>query len=69
LRAIIGVCVLAVSIGTIAGCGGGGGTTSGGGGGTSSGGTTAGTYAVTVIGVDQATRVIKSNTTVTLNVN
>lgn len=68
-RAIIGICVLAISIGTIAGCGSGGGTTSGGGGGTKSGGTTTGTYAVTVIGVDQATGAIKSNTTVALTVN
>jgi hypothetical protein len=68
-RAILGVCVLAVSIGTIAGCCSGSGTTSKGSSGTSSEGTTTGTYAVTVIGVDQASGVIKSNTTVDLTVN
>jgi hypothetical protein len=65
---ILGVFLLAVSIGAIAGCGGGGSTSSGGGG-TSTGGTTPGTYTVTVIGVDQATGTVKSNTAVTATVN
>ncbi|MGA3162337.1 MAG: glycoside hydrolase domain-containing protein [Terracidiphilus sp.] len=63
-RKLLGVLLLAASIGAIAGCGGGGST---GGGGT--GGTTLGTYTVTVIGVDQATGTVKSNTTLTATVN
>jgi hypothetical protein len=65
-RKILGVLLLAVSIGTIAGCGGGGSTATGG---APTGGTTPGTYTVTVIGVDQATGTDKSNTAVTLTVN
>jgi hypothetical protein len=57
-----------VSIGTIAGCGGGS-SSVGGGGSTGTGGTTIGTYTVTIIGVDQATGTVKSNTILNVNVN
>ena len=66
LRKTVGAMLLAVSIGTIAGCGSGGGQTTGGNG---TGGTTTGTYTVTVLGVDQTTGTLKSNTAVTLSVN
>jgi len=65
---LLGVLVLALSIGTITGCAAIGGPNSGEGP-TASGGTTAGTYTVTVIGVDQATGTVKSSTAVTLTVN
>jgi hypothetical protein len=68
-RRIFGVILLAVSMVTLIGCGGGGGSGGGGGGGTGTGGTTLGTYSVTVIGVDQASGTIRSNTTVTATVN
>jgi hypothetical protein len=58
---LLGVVFLIVSIGTITGCGGGKST--------GVGGTTPGTYTVTVLGVDQTTGAIKSNTKVTLTVN
>jgi hypothetical protein len=66
-RKIFVVFLLAASIGTIASCGGGGGAS--GGGGTSTGGTTLGTYTVSIIGIDQATGTVKSNTTLTATVN
>jgi hypothetical protein len=68
-RKIFAVLLLAVSIGTIAACGGGGGNSVGGGGSTGTGGTTPGTYTVTIIGIDQATGSIKSNTALTATVN
>lgn len=69
-RRLFVVLLLAVSIGAFTGCGGSGSSTgSGGGGGTSVGGTTLGSYTVTVIGIDQATGSIKSNTTVAVTVN
>ena len=67
-RKIISVLLFAVSIGTIAGCGGGS-SSVGGGGSTGTGGTTIGTYTVTIIGVDQATGTVKSNTILNVNVN
>jgi hypothetical protein len=66
-RKILGVLLLAASIGAIAGCG--GKSSTGGGGSTGTGGTTLGTYTVTVIGVDQTTGAIKSNTILTATVN
>jgi len=68
-RKIFGVLLFAVSIGTIVGCGGGGGSSVGGGGSTGTSGTILGTYTVTVIGVDQATGTVKSNTSLTVTVN
>jgi len=65
-RRFLGALLLAVSVGTIAGCGSGGSSTTGSSG---TGGTSLGTYSVTVLGVDQATGTVKSNTTVTLTVN
>jgi hypothetical protein len=65
-RKMLGVLLLTVIFGTIAGCGGG---STGGGGNTGTGGTTLGTYTVTVIGVDQATGTVKSNTILTAIVN
>jgi hypothetical protein len=67
---LLGVVLLTVSIGTTVACGGGGASTgSGGGTGGGAGGTNTGTYTVTVLGIDQATGTVKSNTTVTLTVN
>lgn len=66
LQSLLEIVLLAASIGTIAGCGGGGSASTGGG---STGGTSLGTYTVTVLGVDQATGAVKSNTTLTLTIN
>ena len=63
---LLGVVFLIVSIGTITGCGGGSSSNTKS---TGVGGTTPGTYTVTVLGVDQTTGAIKSNTKVTLTVN
>jgi hypothetical protein len=63
---LLGIFLLAASIGTIVGCGGGSSANTGG---SSTGGTSLGTYTVTVLGVDQATGTVKSNTIATLTVN
>jgi len=65
---MLGILVLMVSLGALAGCGGGGGSSSGGGG-TSDPGTTAGVYTFTVLATGNPTVTPTVSTTFTVTVN